>query len=251
MTRVVDAYVLCGEDRNGWRQDVATIVATGERAGIDHHVLVAAPSRERDVVAGNDRIAALVARDPDRFDGWGRIDVLATNASSEARRCLRELGLAGLFLDPAADGYRADDPRVDAVLGSTGSLRAPVLVATGAPWWSEALQVAALATRHPGVRFLLSNGGQVNISGLGMQDAWAALESSPNLAVLTNGEYRQDFIEDVATRLGPDRILFGSGSPAFEPPFEILRVRWADLPEPVIEAMLGGTWQAIRAARTV
>jgi len=246
---VVDAFVMCGEDRDGWRQDVVEILAVGERAGIDRHVLVAPRPPDGDLPAANDRVAKLVADDPGRLDGWGRIDALRTGAAAEARRCLHGLGLAGLFLDPASDGYRADDRRLDAVLAVAASAGAPVLVATGAPWWAEALQAAALAARHPGVAILLTNGGQVNISGLGMQDAWAALESAPNLAVLTNGEYRQDFIEDVATRLGPERVLFGSGSPVFEPPFEVLRVRWADLPEDVVAAVLGGTWLSIRAAR--
>lgn len=251
MSVVVDSLVFCGEHRSGWRQDVDAILAVGERAGIDRHVLVTPLPLPRLLRRENERIASIVAQDPARFDGVARIDPLAGDeAVRAAEDALGDLGLAGLFLHPGEELFALDDPRVDAVVAVAAARTAPVVVATGIPWWSEALQVAALAGRHPDAPFILTNGGQVNISGLGMQDAAAALDAAPNVAIQTNGEYRQDFIEDVATRLGADRVLFASGSPQFEPAFEVLRCRWADLPADAIELMLGGSWARLRAART-
>lgn len=251
MSAVVDSLVFCGEHRSGWVQDSAAILAVGERAGIDRHVLATPAPVSRQFGPENGRIATIVARDPARFDGLARIDPLAGDAAARAaEHALDDLGLIGLFLHPGEEGFALDDPRVDSVVGVAAARRAPVVVATGIPWWSEALQVAALASRNLGAPFVLTNGGQINISGLGMQDAAAALDAAPNIVIQTNGEYRQDFIEDVATRLGPERVLFASGSPQFEPAFEILRCRWADLPPDAIDLMLGGSWARLRAART-
>lgn len=250
MTGVVDTLVFCGEHISGWRHDPESILSTGAIAGIDRHVLVAPRPRDARPGPANDRIAAIVAADPTHFEGLARIDPLqGPDAVAEAERCLGTDRFAGLFLHPGEEGFGIEDLRLDAVIAVASRHVAPVVVATGIPWWSEALQVAALATRHPSTSFLLTNGGQLNISGLGMQDAWAALESSPNLAIQTSGEYRQDFIEDVATRLGPERVMFASGAPQFEPAFEILRVRWADLAPDAITTMLGGAWARIRSAR--
>ena len=251
MSAVVDSLVFCGEHRSGWRQDVGEILAVGERAGIDRHVLVAPAPSSHTFEPENERIAGIVAGDPARFDGLARIDPLVGDAAARAaEHALDALGLAGVFLHPGEEGFALDDPRVDLVVGVAAARRAPVVVTTGIPWWSEALQVAALASRHPEAPFVLTNGGQINISGLGMQDATAALDSAPNIVIQTNGEYRQDFIEDVATRLGAERVLFASGSPQFEPAFEVLRCRWADLPAAAIELMIGGSWARLRAART-
>ena len=74
-----------------------------------------------------------------------------------------------------------------------------------------------------------TSGGQVNISGLSLVDAWLALTSTPNLYVMTNGEYRQDFIERLATELDPTRVLFASFAPVFDAAFEVARIRSARL----------------------
>jgi hypothetical protein len=50
----------------------------------------------------------------------------------------------------------------------------------------------------------------MNISGLSMIDAWLALTTHDNLYAMTNGEYRQDFIEGLAKELDPARVLYGS-----------------------------------------
>jgi predicted TIM-barrel fold metal-dependent hydrolase len=72
-----------------------------------------------------------------------------------------------------------------------------------------------------------TNGGQINISGLGQVDAELALAENANLVVQTTGVYREDFLEGVVRRFGPERLLYASGFPHFDPRLEVLRVRWA------------------------
>src|SRR5206468_9717660 len=120
-------------------------------------------------------------------------------------------GAPGLFLHPWEDAFRINDPAVDAVVDGAR----PVIVATGYPFVAEALQVAELARRHPETTFVATNGGQINISGLGQEDAFLALEMCPNLFVQTSGVYREDFLEGVVDRLGGERLLFASGFPQF------------------------------------
>src|SRR5262249_13051165 len=89
--------------------------------------------------------------------------------------------------------------------------------------------------------FVATNGGQINISGLGQEDAFLALEACPNLLVQTSGVYREDFLEGVVERFGAERLLYASAYPQFEPRLELLRVRWAPtFGEQVQTAILGG-----------
>lgn len=246
----VDALVFLGPHIAGGGLDVEAVLDSADAAGVGLTVLAPAKPREYHLAQANEAVAAAVAARPDRFHGLGRVDPLrGDDAVGLAERCLDELGLQGLLLHPWEETFPVDDERVDRVVEVAEMRGVPVTVMAGYPWLSEALQVGALAERHPTVTFLLSNGAQYNISGLGMQDAWAALEAQPNLVVHTSGVYRQDFIEDVATRLGPDRILFASGAPQYDSRFEILRVRWAALPDATIAAMLGGTWWRLVATR--
>ena len=51
----------------------------------------------------------------------------------------------------------------------------------------------------------MTTGGQINISGLSVVDAWLALTTTPNLHVLTNGVYRQQ-----RTYLAGDSVTLGA-----------------------------------------
>jgi predicted TIM-barrel fold metal-dependent hydrolase len=103
----------------------------------------------------------------------------------------------------------------------------PVVIAAGIFARSEPLQVAELAAATPSVPVVMTSGGQINISGLSMVDAWEALLRNPNLFVMTNGEYRQDYIERLAGDLGAERVLFASSAPEFDVRFEVARIRSA------------------------
>ena len=222
--------MLLGENRFAPSLAVADALAIADRLGLD--AIVAAPARPLDYHLGpaNTVLAAAAARSQGRIVPLGRVDPTdGARAVAEARRCLDELGCAGLFLHPGEESFpvRLAQPILDAVRDRGR----PVVVATGFFAQSEPLQIAELAAGVPEVPVVLTTGGQINISGLSMVDAWLALTTTPNLHVLTNGEYRQDFIERLATQLDPARVLYASFAPAFDPAFEQARIRSARLPD--------------------
>jgi predicted TIM-barrel fold metal-dependent hydrolase len=133
----------------------------------------------------------------------------------------------GLFLHPGEKSFPVTAARH--VFEVAAERRAPVVVATGWFALSEPLQVDQAAADVPDIPVVLTNGGQMNISGLSMADAWLALTSHGNLLVMTNGEYRQDFIERLASELGPERVLHASCAPVFDPVFEQRRIRSATI----------------------
>jgi len=101
--------------------------------------------------------------------------------------------------------------------------------------------VAQIASDFPNVPVVMTNAGNINISGLSLADAWLALSLVPNLHVTTNGEYRQDFIERLANELEPGRVMFASMAPVFDRAFELKRVRSARMSADARLAMEGGT----------
>ncbi len=194
-----------------------------DAAGIDRAVLCPPRARGETYAELNDRVAVAARALPDRLVAFCRVDPLVPGAVGEARRALGQLGCRGLFLHPWEDAFRVTDRAVDPLC----ALGAPVIVATGYPWVAEALQVAELARRHPGTTFVATNGGQLNISGLGQTDAELAVASTPNLHLQTAGVYREDFLEGIVARHGAERLLFASACPVFDPRLELLRVMWA------------------------
>jgi uncharacterized protein len=222
---VIDALVLLGENRFGPSLLAGDALNVAMAEGVDH--LLAAPARPPDyhLEPANDAVAATCRASGGRVSLLGRIDPLnGARAVQEARRCIDELGAVGLFLHPSEECFPvASSADVLAVAADCG---VPVIVATGYYGVSEPLQVAELAATFPDVPVIMTTGGQINISGLSMADAWTALLEVGNLHVMTNGEYRQDFVERLSAELGT-RVLYGSFAPTFDQRFEMRRVRSA------------------------
>lgn len=240
-TPVVDGLALVGTSLFGPAQSYDELRSRLDAASIDVAVITAARPVDYHLAPANDTIGALQDSNRAQVLGLGRIDANRPDAADETRRCLDSLGLRGIFLHPREEVFAVNAPHVDAVLDVCASHAAPVIVASGYPWVSEALQVAELAARHPVVPIAMTHGGQQNISGLGQVDALLALRSCPNIVVQTNGVYRQDFIEGVVKEFGSHRVMFSSASPHFDVAYEILRVRLAALPDADKAAVLGGT----------
>ena len=114
-----------------------------------------------------------------------------------------------------------------------------VIIIEGIYALSEPLQILDVAAAHADVPIVMTSGGQLNISGLDLVDAWLALGSAPNLHVMTNGVYRQDFIERLARDFDPSRVLYASFSPYFDLTYERRRVESARL-EPESRRLIEG-----------
>lgn len=235
---IVDALVIVGENRFGPTLAARDALEMADELEID--VVVAAPARPLGyhLEPANERLAEAARRSDGRLVALGRVDPLnGQSAIREAERCLSELGCVGLFIHPGEEVFSS--PRAANVLEIARIHRAPVVVATGHFARSEPLQVAQLAQPFPEVPVVLTNGGQINISGLAMTDAWLALTSTDNLHVMTNGEYRQDFIERLALDFDYRRVLYASFAPIFDARFEQKRIRSARMSKPARQAIEG------------
>jgi predicted TIM-barrel fold metal-dependent hydrolase len=237
---IVDSLTFVGESLFGVSATAADLLRAMDGTGVDRAVVCPLRPRGYHLAGANDTIVAAVAAHQDRLVGFARVDPWQPEATVELERAAA-LGLRGLFLHPWEETFRISDRLLDPVLELAQRLDLPVIVAAGYPWLSEALQIGELAGRFPELRFIATNGGQLNVSGLGQTDAELALEACSNLALQTAGVYREDFLEGVVERFGSDRLLYASAFPYLDPRLEILRVRWApNLDADARNAVLGG-----------
>lgn len=241
----MDAHVHVGQSLQGFEQSVDDLLGNMDRLDINKAVLCPVRPMDYAYPPQNEFVAQTVHRYRDRFEGLGRVDPRRPDCEEETERCLADLRLRGIYLHPWEDAFCIAEPIVDRVMSICLSHRVPVVVATGYPWVSEAPQVAELARRFPKVPIIMTNGGQINISGLGQRNAWLALTEHPNIFITTAGVYREDFLEEVITRISPRRVLFGSLSPLYDQDYELHRVQWAHVSESVKEEVLGGNAQEL------
>jgi uncharacterized protein len=219
-------------------QDLTRLVRSGQDLGIDGHVVAPGRPPTYALPPANDALAEAAEGLPS-VARLGRVDPhQGADAVAEARRCLDDLGCAGLFLHPGEEVFPVREAA--AVVAEAADRGAPVVVATGTYALSEPLQLLELARAVPEAVLVMTSGGQINISGLSMVDAWAALTSSENLYVLTNGEYRQDYLERLVRDLDPGRLLFASFTPYYEQGFELRRVHSMQVTAEERDLVLGG-----------
>jgi predicted TIM-barrel fold metal-dependent hydrolase len=238
---IIDGLCYLGDSLFGLRAGTGELLAGMDAAGISRAVVVPVKPRDYRLRAASELVADAVRAQPDRLVGLVRVDPWqGADAVAEAERGLDELGLQGIFLHPWEETYRVNAPMVEAVVETARRRRRPVLVATGYPWLSEALQLGDLAARFSDVVFIATNGAQMNISGLGQQDAETALQECSNILVQTAGVYREDFLEGVVKRFGAERLVFASGFPVMDPALEVRRVQWGHFEAEAREKIIGG-----------
>jgi len=112
-----------------------------------------------------------------------------------------------------------------------GRYSKPVVINAWHARVSHPRQIWDLARRFPDVRFVACSGGQINICGLLLFEARRMLEACPNIMIQTAGTYREDFLEEIAAKVGEERVLFASRSPVYDQEFEMARVQSAHLSE--------------------
>ena len=230
---IVDGSTFLGESLFGWAATPAGLLERMEAAGIDRAVVCPRQAARIRARPGERRTSRTPSRaHPDRFVGFARVDpnrgVDAVRGRSSARSassaCAGSSSTRGRRR--SAISAAVVDPVVDVGAGSRRSRRRrgrlPVALRGAAGRRSS-------RAAFPTVTFVATNGGQINISGLGQTDVELALAACPNLLLQTAGVYREDFLEGVVARFGAGGLVFASGFPLTDPRLEIRRVAWSHL----------------------
>jgi predicted TIM-barrel fold metal-dependent hydrolase len=221
---IIDAHVHVGKSIYGYEQTPELLLKSMNHLGIQLSVICPVQPMNYHLEPENDYIASLASNHKQRFIGFGRVDPRqGQQAVREVERAISQLGLKGIFLHPWEEGYSASAECVVPVARRTAELGVPLMIATGYPWVSHALQVAYLAGEVPEASIIMTNGGQLNVSGMAQADAYEAMRKHKNLYIETSGVYRQDFLENCIQEFGSHRVLFGSNGPSMHQGFELDR----------------------------
>ena len=168
-----------------------------------------------EVRSSNDAIHGLMREMPEHVIGFSYVNPEnGTDALTELRRCVEELGFKGVKLWVAT---RCDDPRVDPIVEQAIAYGAPILVHCWAkvgggtawggnlPFESTPMDLGNLASRFARARFIMAHlGGHWQY---GVQVA----RDHPNIWVDTSGSIAEmGSIETLVNAIGAERVLFGT-----------------------------------------
>lgn len=236
----IDGLLFLGTSHFGYHLDEAEALAGMDSVGTDLAVAAPVHPHRGDFAAANDALVGTATKSGGRLVPLCRVDPWEGEAAvTELRRAVGE-GARGLFLHPSEERFRINDEvLVRPIIEAAAELAVPVMVASGYHLFAEPLQLGAAAEWTPQNSFVLTNGGQFNISGMSQFDAELALGNA-NVHVHTSGMYREDFLEGVVAKFGPERLLFASAAPLFTMEYERLRVELAHFSDAEVELILAG-----------
>src|SRR5438046_1756494 len=205
-----------------WRDPNDRRLTAGDKIGITAHVAsilgsfgLTSPTyfpSPRDLTAGNDALLALQRAHPDRIRGYVCVNPNYTaHARAEIGRCL-DAGMIGIKL---AASRRADDPLLDAIGALAQERRVPVLHHV---WqhrrrdWpgqeaSDAVEVCALAKRHPDVAFILAHIGG---GGDWLHSLHAVADVANVYVDLSGSGVDGGMLEACVESVGAKRLLWGT-----------------------------------------
>lgn len=149
----------------------------------------------------------------------------------EAQALIEQSVEPALFLHPFEEHIYPTHENFYKVVEWAGQRSLPMIIASGYLPFSHAAQILPLIRDFPEQTFILTHGGQINICGLHITEAFEIFETCANTYFETSGIYRQDYIERAVSELGANRVLFGSGLPHYDFHYELKRILYLNVSE--------------------
>jgi uncharacterized protein len=185
--------------------DADQFLAFMDTAGIEAAAVLSHDGLFNPSPEANNELAAFVSRCPQRLFGFGTTSPRHANAADEIRRCFATLGLRGVKLHPWLQGFSMHEAAVDPICEVVAEYEGIVLSHDGTPPYATALQIAALARRHPRVPVVLGHGG--------LHDTWrealVAVCETPNLYLCICGTPPYA-ARRILAEAPANRVLFGT-----------------------------------------
>jgi hypothetical protein len=189
--------------------------------------------------AGNGVLAAQVAGQERLVPCWSALP-LATGEMGTLQGFLGALAanqVRALCMYPATHGYPLAAWQCDALLGPLAERRYVLLLELTEVHWDE---LHWLCAAHRGLNVVL-----LNTYYRALRPLYALLEAHPNLYVDTSTLCNFRAIEDLSSRFGANRLLFGAGQPRNDGAGAVTMLNYAALDPRQLRAIAAGNLERL------
>lgn len=202
-----------------------------QKAGIDLAVLMPEPTLRPDNAAVRDAAAQF-----SMFLPCACVNPkLGQEAVEEFETTVKEWGFRGLKLMPPKHGYRIVEDIVYPLLQKATELDVPVSIHSGQEPCHPA-DIGFMALEFPNIPVIMDHMGYRYF----VRQAILAAKHAPNLYLATTAVPEPNFIKNAVSKLGPERVVFGSNGPGMPPDLQLEVIRRAGL-GPEAEALVLGS----------
>ncbi len=211
---------------------VERVLKMAREAGVDRTIIF--PVNYPEYSGAMKEIHEAVRKYPNEVMGYARINPENENAMETLRVAIEEYGFKGLKLHPGNDKWKVDSPHTRRALEKARGYGIPVLFDPV----KELPDIFALTREYPDITFIIAHmGGFYNWKT--MEDCIRLAESRKNVNLDTPFAMVEIMLQKAAERI-PDKLLFGTDSPAIHPAVEMEKIRSLKISKEVQEKILGG-----------
>lgn len=220
------------------------------KLGVDSSVVLTVAQTPNEVSRCNDWNAKLMQNYPDKFLGFANVyPPNIKEALAELDRAITKLNLVGLKLHPEVQRFSMDDPSVITILERAKEYDIPVIFHVASPAYrpfpshlggfaQEIVDMESLYSKSTSLRKIIPSYNSRKLIAAHMGGLyWPEVERS-NISFQTTGAC-VEAIEYAYLSVGPDKILYGSDFPFFDPAEEIAKIKRAHIPEDAKKKILG------------
>lgn len=210
-----------GLEGGGMDGTVDTLLKQGKMAGIDHYVVLPVGLKPGHVRHINEFIIDQVAIHP-QFTGFGTIHAAMENLEEEVE-FIHRAGLRGVKMHPDTQLFNIDDPRLFPAYELLREKGLPVMFHTGDTRYdySHPRRLRHVLALFPGLKTIGAHFGGYSVYEAALdalRDTDCFLDVSSSLMFLD-----RDTAVDYIRKYGPERLVYGSDYPLWDPAVEVQR----------------------------
>jgi predicted TIM-barrel fold metal-dependent hydrolase len=205
--------------------DPAILLRQMDEAGIDRSVLLAVEAPV--IYASNEYVADLCKKYPDRFIGFASVDPKRDDAMEVLKKAIEGLELKGIKFHPPLQDFYPNDERYFYIYQAARDWGIPVVFHVGSTPFgnlcklsqANPLLIDDIAVAFPELRIMLTHLGT-----LWQNEAFMVVEKNPNVFIDTAAylyEIGDILTENLISRIGEDKIIFGTDYPMPSPPHAV------------------------------
>ena len=188
-----------------------------DRLGIEDALVYSSLSRFAHPADGNARLMEEICDEPRLHPCWVGMPP-GTNELPEPETFVAQMlaqNVRALRLLPTAHRYPLLEETLRPLLRALNGARIPLLIDTDRAGWSEIKldwrEIFEIARRYPDLPLVLVREGGATARAL-----YSVWEQYSNIYLDASYIQESRVIDEIATRFGPDKLLFGSGFPRFD-----------------------------------
>jgi hypothetical protein len=220
----------------GWSMPASRCIKAMDTAGIDKAVIMTITDIPEVNPDALELIASECATHDGRLVGFARIHPWYPDSVTVLDKAVSEHGFGGLKLHPVSTLAQPSGAESVRLIRRAGELGVPTLFHCGDDPMTTPFAIAEAAALCPESTIILGHMGGYSHT----EEAIRVAETHANILLETSACPYPDKIVDAVSRVGADRVLFGSDGPVCSPTLEVEKIRLCGFSAAEEELILGG-----------